>query len=161
MLAWDQRHLGRTQRVLQARTTLDNPRPGCGHDRSGGPVCRFASDAQLAAYAGAAPLEASSAGKARHRLNRGGNRRLNAILYRIVLTQSRHAEEAQAYLQQKLSEGKTPREGRRSLKRYIVTIGMAGLALAGPWRGRPARLERLGFEPPVQARQRLALQPAA
>jgi len=32
----------------------------------------------------------------RHRLNRGGNRRLNAILYRIVLTQSRHAPRAQA-----------------------------------------------------------------
>ena len=40
-----------------------------------GPGARFRSDAALAAYAGAAPLEASSAGRTRHRLNRGGNRR--------------------------------------------------------------------------------------
>ena len=53
-----------------------------------GPGNRFASDAQLAAYAGVAPLETSSAGLVRHRLNRGGNRRLNAVLYRIVLTQA-------------------------------------------------------------------------
>jgi len=40
-----------------------------------GPGRRFASEAQLAAYAGCAPLETSSAGRVRHRLNRGGNRR--------------------------------------------------------------------------------------
>jgi transposase len=61
-----------------------------------GPGQRFASEAQLAAYAGVAPLEASSAGLVRHRLNRGGNRRLNAILYRIALTQARHAPTARA-----------------------------------------------------------------
>jgi transposase len=43
----------------------------------------FRSEAHLAAYAGVGPLEASSAGLVRHRLNRGGNRRLNAILYHI------------------------------------------------------------------------------
>ncbi|MFQ5880739.1 MAG: transposase [Dehalococcoidia bacterium] len=62
-----------------------------------GPGRRFASDAQLAAYAGVAPLETSSAGLMRHRLNRGGNRRLKAILYRIALTQARHSPEAKAY----------------------------------------------------------------
>jgi transposase len=35
-----------------------------------GPAGRFSSDAELAAYAGVAPLEASSAGRTRHRLNR-------------------------------------------------------------------------------------------
>ncbi len=45
-----------------------------------GPGRRFASDAQLAAYAGVAPLEASSAEQVRHRLNRGGHRQRNAIL---------------------------------------------------------------------------------
>ncbi len=40
-----------------------------------GPGARFTTEAQLASYAGAAPLEASSAGVVRHRLNRGGNRR--------------------------------------------------------------------------------------
>jgi hypothetical protein len=45
-----------------------------------GPGNRFTSDAQLAAYAGAAPLEASSAGHELHRLNRGGNRRSTMFL---------------------------------------------------------------------------------
>jgi len=85
-----------------------------------GPGRRFNNDAQLAAYAGAAPLEASSAGAVRHRLNRGGNRRLNAVLYRIVLTQAHHSEEARAYLDRRVSEGKTRREARRALKRYIA-----------------------------------------
>ncbi|HEV2123793.1 MAG TPA: IS110 family transposase, partial [Chloroflexota bacterium] len=75
-----------------------------------GPGQRFTSEAQLAAYAGVAPLEASSAGLVRHRLNRGGNRRLNAILYRIALTQARSSPKAQAYLARRKTEGKTWRE---------------------------------------------------
>ena len=63
-----------------------------------GPGDRFTSDAQLAAYAGVSPLETSSAGRTRHRLNRGGNRRLNAVLYRIALTQAHHWPAARTYL---------------------------------------------------------------
>ncbi|HEY8601120.1 MAG TPA: IS110 family transposase [Thermomicrobiales bacterium] len=85
-----------------------------------GPGRRFASDAQLAAYAGVAPLEASSAERVRHRLNRGGNRQLNAILYRIALTQARCSAAARAYLARRASEGKTKREALRALKRFIV-----------------------------------------
>ena len=85
-----------------------------------GPGRRFATDAQLAAYAGVAPLEASSAGVVRHRLNRGGNRRLNAILYRIALTQARYSVEARAYLDRRVAEGKTRREALRALKRFLI-----------------------------------------
>ena len=85
-----------------------------------GPGKRFAREEQLAAYGGAAPLEASSAGGVRHRLNRSGNRRLNSILYRIVLTQSRRSEEGKTYLERRMSEGKTRREAVRALKRYIA-----------------------------------------
>ena len=85
-----------------------------------GPGRRFRSEAQLAAYAGAAPLEASSAGCVRHRLNRGGNRRLNAMLYRIALTQAHSWPPAQAYLARRQAEGKTRREAFRALKRYLV-----------------------------------------
>jgi transposase len=74
----------------------------------------------VAAYAGTAPLETSSAGRVRHRLNRGGNRRLNAILYRIVLTQARHSSEARTYLNRRMSEGKTRKEAVRALKRFII-----------------------------------------
>ena len=85
-----------------------------------GPGNRFATDAQLAAYAGVAPLEASSAGRVRHRLNRGGNRRLNAVLYRIVLTQAHYLPEARAYLDRRVSEGKTRREAHRALRRFVA-----------------------------------------
>ena len=85
-----------------------------------GPGQRFRSEAELAAYAGVAPLETSSAGIVRHRLNRGGNRRLNAILYRIALTQARSWPPAQAYLAKRTAEGKSWREAMRALKRYLV-----------------------------------------
>ena len=51
-------------------------------------VARFRTDAKLALYAGAAPLDASS-GASRHRLNRTGNRQLNSALHMIALTQAR------------------------------------------------------------------------
>lgn len=85
---------------------LGAPRPGFG-------------DEQLAALAGVAPLEASSAGATRHRLNRGGNRRLNLALHRIVLTQARMYEPARVYLARRRAEGRTAREARRALKRLI------------------------------------------
>jgi transposase len=85
-----------------------------------GPGQRFSTDAELAKFAGVAPIEASSAERVRHRLNRGGNRRLNAILYRIVLTQSRHSIQARAYLDRRMSEGRTRKEAVRALKRYVV-----------------------------------------
>ncbi len=56
----------------------------------------------------------------RHRLNRGGNRRLNAILYRIALTQARHAPEARTYVERRVAEGKTKREALGALKRFII-----------------------------------------
>jgi transposase len=85
-----------------------------------GPGMRFVNDAQLASFAGVAPIEASSAGRTRHRLSRGGNRRLNAYLYRIALTQAHYSPEARSYLARRVSEGKTRREALRALKRYIA-----------------------------------------
>src|SRR5207245_1137957 len=72
-----------------------------------GPGQRFSNDAQLAAYAGVAPLEASSGMRVRHRLSRSGNRRLNSVIYWIVLTQAHHSPEARAYLNRRMSQGKT------------------------------------------------------
>ena len=86
---------------------LGVPRPGLG-------------EAQLAALAGVAPLEASSAGAVRHRLSRQGNRRLNSLLHRIALVQARVHPPAQAYLARRQREGRTAREARRALKRHLV-----------------------------------------
>jgi transposase len=85
----------------------------------GRPRPRFGEE-QLAALAAVSPLEASSAGALRHRLNRGGNRRLNMLLHQIVLTQARIYPPAQAYIARRTAEGKTKREARRALKRLIV-----------------------------------------
>ena len=85
-----------------------------------GPVDRFRSDAQLARHGGVAPLEASSGKSQRHRLDRGGNRQLNAALYRIAITQARYHAPAREYLDRKRAEGKSRREAIRCLKRLLV-----------------------------------------
>jgi transposase len=85
-----------------------------------GPIDRFKSDAQLARHGGVAPLEASSGKSQRHRLDRGGNRQLNAALYRIAITQARYYGPARDYLERKRSEGKSRREALRCLKRLLA-----------------------------------------
>ena len=87
-----------------------------------GPIDRFKSDAQLARHSGVAPLEASSGRIQRHRLDRGGNRQLNAALYRIAITQARYHPAARAYLERKQAEGKSRREAIRCLKRLLVRV---------------------------------------
>ena len=85
-----------------------------------GSSARFPTDSGLAAYAGVAPLEASSAERVRHRVNRGGNRRLNAVIHIVALTQIRAWAPARTYVSRRISEGKTRREAVRALKRYLV-----------------------------------------
>jgi transposase len=85
-----------------------------------GPIDRFRSEAQLARHSGVAPLEASSGRTQRHRLDRGGNRQLNAALYRIAITQSRYYPPARDYLERKRAEGKSRREAIRCLKRLLI-----------------------------------------
>lgn len=85
-----------------------------------GPGNRFTSDRQLAAYAGVAPIEVSSAERVRHRLNREGHRRLNAILHRIARTQLQHSVEAQAYVARRMADGKSQADAIRALKRFIA-----------------------------------------
>ena len=87
-----------------------------------GPINRFKSDAQLARHSGVAPVEASSGRTQRHRLDRSGNRQLNAALYRIAITQARYHPDARAYLERKRSEGKSRREAIRCLKRLLVRV---------------------------------------
>ena len=100
--------------------------PGCGAVTAAkllaeiGPISRFKTDAQLARHSGVAPLEASSGKSQRHRLDRGGNRQLNAALYRIAITQSRYHPDARAYLARKQAEGKSRREALRCLKRLLA-----------------------------------------
>jgi transposase len=84
------RSIGELDRELERRTSETAPAllelPGCGAVTAAkllaeiGPIDRFKNDAQLARHSGVAPLEASSGRIQRHRLDRGGNRQLNAAL---------------------------------------------------------------------------------
>jgi transposase len=83
-------------------------------------IGRFGSDAQLAAFCGAAPLEASSGNRQRHRLNRTGNRKLNRALHIIAVTQIRMHPPAKAYYQRRQTAGNTNKEALRALKRHLA-----------------------------------------
>jgi transposase len=88
-----------------------------------GDVRRFRNAAAFARFCGVAPIPCGSGQTAgRHRLHRGGNRQLNAALYRIAIVQARHHPPARTYLARKIAEGKTPREARRALKRHLANV---------------------------------------
>jgi transposase len=81
---------------------------------------RVRSEAAFARLAGAAPLPASSGKTVRHRLDRGGDRRVNRALHTIVLTLRRTDPSTRAYIARRVSEGKSTREAVRCLKRYLA-----------------------------------------
>lgn len=82
---------------------------------------RIHSEAAFAMLAGVAPIPATSGQvTTRHRLNRYGDRQLNQALHTIVLTRIRHDQRTRDYVQRRTTEGKTPREIKRCLKRYIA-----------------------------------------
>lgn len=81
---------------------------------------RVRSEAAFAALAGVNPIPASSGNTVRHRLNRGGDRRLNSALHMAVVVRMAHDPATQEYADRRTTEGKTPREIRRCLKRYLA-----------------------------------------
>jgi transposase len=80
---------------------------------------RCRNDAAFAMLAGAAPIPASSGLTNRHRLNRSGDRHLNWALHTIALTRLKHDPATRDYAERRRKEGKTDRDIRRCLKRYI------------------------------------------
>jgi transposase len=81
---------------------------------------RFRTQAKLARLAGIAPIPAQSGNSTRVRLDRGGNRQLNAAVHRIAVTQLRCHQPAKDYIARRISEGKTKREALRALKRHLI-----------------------------------------
>lgn len=81
---------------------------------------RCRNEAAFARLAGVAPLQASSGQHTRHRLNRRGDRHLNQALHTIAISRSRYCPKTRAYIAKRTSEGKTTRETRRCIKRYIA-----------------------------------------
>jgi transposase len=81
---------------------------------------RCRTDAAFAMLGGAAPIPASSGQRVRVRLNRSGDRQLNQALHVVVLTRLRYDPATRAYAQRRRAEGKTNREIRRCLVRYVA-----------------------------------------
>jgi transposase len=82
-------------------------------------VGRFRSRAAFAMQTGTAPVPVGSGNRERHRLNRGGNRQLNAALHRIAVTQLRLGGAGRAYVQRRLAAGDTKTEAIRALRRRL------------------------------------------
>ncbi len=87
---------------------------------------RFAGEGGFARFNGTAPLPASSAEgdnqPIRHRLNRGGNRRVNACLHRIAVTQLRCEPRARRVYDDARRRGHTKKEAMRILKRHLSDV---------------------------------------
>jgi transposase len=81
---------------------------------------RCRSEAAFAKLGGVAPIEASSGQTTRHRLSRCGDRQLNQALHTVVLVRLRHDDASRTYAQRRRAEGKSDREIKRCLKRYVA-----------------------------------------
>jgi transposase len=87
-----------------------------------GDIDRFPNADHFASYTGTSPIEASSGPRQRHRLNTRGNRQLNMALHIIAMVQAHRPGLGGTYYQRKLSEGKSPAEARRALKRRLANV---------------------------------------
>ena len=69
---------------------------------------------------GTAPVPVSSGRTDRHRPGRLGDRQLNHAIHTIAVTRMPCHQPTQAYAQRRRAEGKTDREIRRCIKRYLA-----------------------------------------
>lgn len=87
---------------------------------------RFSTEGRFARWCGVAPVAMSSGegdGQPRnHRLDLGGNRKVNSVLHIVHVTQARCHPEARAYLTRRAAENKTKRAARRAHKRQLANV---------------------------------------
>ena len=90
-----------------------------------GDVRRF-TEGGFRRFNATAPLPASTAEgpgePLRHRYNPGGNRRINAVLHRMAVTQLRREPRAQKIYANARANGHTKKEARRVLKRHLSDV---------------------------------------
>jgi transposase len=85
-----------------------------------GDIARFATKDKFASYNGTAPIDVSSGDQVRHRLSRAGNRRSCHALHMMAVTQIRYpGTGGRRSCERKRTEGKTPKEALRCLKRRL------------------------------------------
>jgi transposase len=126
------RRIGQLKRRIEAEIRPLAPRllevPGCAGLTAAKIVAetagaaRFRSSAAFAMHAGTAPIPVWTGNRARFRLNRGGNRQLNAALHRIAVTQLRVHPPAQLFIQRRIATGNSKTEALRVLRRHLADI---------------------------------------
>ena len=130
---WQYLHAEITGHQQQLKILVDQLAPqltaavGIGPDNAaellltlGDNAARVHSEAAFAKLCGACPIPASSGKTTRHRLNRGGHRRANAALHRIVIVRMKYHDPTRAYVARRITEGKTKPEIMRCLKRFVI-----------------------------------------
>ncbi len=80
-------------------------------------VNRFSTDSQLARMSGCAPIPVSSGRSDRHRLDPGGNRRLNSAFYMLAILRMREDPRTAVYIARQREDQK---QAIRNLKRHLV-----------------------------------------
>lgn len=99
--------------------------PGCGSLTAAkllaetGDISRFHSRSSYARHNGTAPIPVWSGNRDRVRLNRGGNRQLNAAFHRVAVTQLRLDCQGRDYFARRLSAGDSRKAAFRVLRRRI------------------------------------------
>ncbi len=83
---------------------------------------RFKNLDKFIKYSGIAPVERSSGKTKKYIKANRGNRRLNAAIYMIALTQLIHDPKAKEYFNKKLTEGKTKKHALRCLMKRVACI---------------------------------------
>jgi len=87
---------------------------------------RFAGEGGFARFNGSAPIPASSAEgddePVRYRLNRGGNRRVNAVLHIMAVTQLAHDQRARRIFDDARHRGHSKKEAMRVVKRHLSDV---------------------------------------
>jgi transposase len=116
--------------LLDEHGTTLRDEPGIGPIAAATLICevgdptRFGRESKFARWCGTGAVAPSSGegdrAPVRHRLDFGGNRRINSVLYIASVTQQRDHQPAKAYIERKITEGKTRREARRAHKRHLA-----------------------------------------
>lgn len=134
--------------LLDEHGTTLRDEPGIGPISAAKLVCevgdpfRFSRESKFARWCGTGAIAISSGEGSglpvKHRLDFRGNRRINSVLYLASITQQRDRDDARAYIDRKISEGKTRREARRAHKRHL-----ANRVIRRMWKDEKRRLEQI------------------
>jgi len=85
-------------------------------------VTRFKDRNAFARHNGTAPIPVWSGNSDHHRLNRGGNRQLNAAIHRIAISQLRGCGPARELFDRLIASGKTKRDALRIVRRRLSDV---------------------------------------